>query len=907
MRQYRNYIYFLQKTFNKKYGIYLKHIITTIEQNYNSDHDNDRYSKEINQLENLIARYSIIIFFLVKKKQMDMVKNIFLLMIKENIIYIDFFEKNIFLKFFKIENNTKLIDSEYPKALLTLIKIYSIILKYSFLFYMTKNRDIFLSRYLALQKLNYKIFILKSEVRGPSIVTDIAVKYLYANCLFNSCYYSIKFYSPMIIPIKLSELIFKIYEGMNEVIFEKKEKSLLLKTSFNYALFVYLNGNNELALAQLELIKNKLLAYYEYNNSDDEEEEDNEESEEDNLIFNIRKNNRNTINNYKNFNNIGILNNNGIINNNNGILKNGNNLFPKIEKKKKPSVTFQQKILVKRQETMKKLERKRALSRSKNTIDKIKEILFNKINKNDTQNYNNISRVLFDPLHQANLNKYNNQARKKTITIEDIKKLFISDVKTILNKRNRKCSITERDIKNKQKFQHNYGVLSKNTFNNNSSQSIVDLRSSHINFSLFKLNKLNLPKYMTDSLLIETELLMCEIGLDSKNFNDAYEHFKKSILILLIIKQKTDQNDAKALRNFRKKLRIISEYLKEINKYIEEKNITNTFQIIDNPIKTSRTFKSLSNKNIFKAKKVNLQKASVRIGKKHLACIDININKKDDEQDKKGDEYYNKLLNKKLEEEIEKFFIFLNSLSVYQIKLLNDTQPKREIRNDLPILFNGQFKDCLTTSQRNALRNLHTMSISRNMILNNPDKLILPTNLKFSALTFNKPNNEDWKNRNKLMKSIKYQKMYDKVINLSNCIEYNYFKRIIFSKKINKELQQFLLDNYSLVMKLLKELDKNEINDIVKNPFILVDPINNYKKNRSKSLKKNWFDCNYLLQIKDLKDLKKLISKLSKFKEQNDKIKKREEKFNKIIKDSDSENSKSFSISVENSFFNNNE
>ena len=103
----------------------------------------------------------------------------------------------------------------------------------------------------------------------------------------------------MIIPIKLSELIFKIYEGMNEVIFEKKEKSLLLKTSFNYALFVYLNGNNELALAQLELIKNKLLAYYEYNNSDDEEEEDNEESEEDNLIFNIRKNNRNTINNYK--------------------------------------------------------------------------------------------------------------------------------------------------------------------------------------------------------------------------------------------------------------------------------------------------------------------------------------------------------------------------------------------------------------------------------------------------------------------------------------------------------------------------------------------------------------------------------------------------------------------------------
>ena len=283
------------------------------------------------------------------------------------------------------------------------------------------------------------------------------------------------------------------------------------------------------------------------------------------------------------------------------------------------------------------------------------------------------------------------------------------------------------------------------------------------------------------------------------------------------------------MRDFRQKLRIISEYLKEINKYIEQKNIANTFQIIDNPIKTSRTFKSLNNKDIFKIKNLNLQ-ASMRIGKKHLPeCVDININK--DDENKKGDEYYNNLLNKKLEEEIEKFFIFLNSLSVYQIKLLNDTQPKRGIRNDLPILFNGQFKDCLTTSQRNALRNLHTMSTSRNMILKNPDKLILPTNLRFSVLTFNKPNNEECRNRNQLMKSIKNQKMYNNVINLSNSIEYNYFKRIILSKKINKELQQFILDNYSLVMKLLKELDKNEINDIVNNPFILVDPINNFKKN----------------------------------------------------------------------------
>ena len=66
------------------------------------------------------------------------------------------------------------------------------------------------------------------------------------------------FYSSIIIPIKLSELILKLYSGMNEIIFEKKEKSLLLKVIFNYALFMYINSNNEQALVQLELIKEKL-------------------------------------------------------------------------------------------------------------------------------------------------------------------------------------------------------------------------------------------------------------------------------------------------------------------------------------------------------------------------------------------------------------------------------------------------------------------------------------------------------------------------------------------------------------------------------------------------------------------------------------------------------------------------
>ena len=853
IKQYRNFIYYIQTTYNKIYGDYLKNIINNKEQ---YDYDNKNYKIEIKQLENLIARYSIIIFFLVKKHHFFMAKNMFLLMLKENNIYINFFYDNLLKQYYNIENNPELINHGNPKSILKLIKIFSFILKYSLIFNLTNNINIFLSKYLCLQKLNYKLFLLKSEIRGNLIVTDIGIKYLYASCLFNTCYYSILFYSSLALPIKLSELIFKIYQGMNEVIFDKKEKSLLLKTSFNYALFIYLNGNNEAALDQLHLIKEKLINYYDENFISDDEENEMTEIEDPPVI--------------------------------NKQIYEPIKLIKKKKDNKNKSVSFKDKILIKRQETMKKLERKRGLSRSENTIDKLKEILFNR--RTSLLNFN--SNNLFDPLHEAHLNKYNNSnLKKKNLRIDDIKKLFISDVKTILNKRNRKSSITERDIKNKQKIQKNLGVTTKANYNKSKQQSIIDLRSSHTNFtSLIKINKLNVPKYMTDLLLIETEFLMCEIELDSKNIKEAYEHFKNSILILFIFRENNEQNDLKSYRYFRKKLRIISVYLKEINKYIEEKNWRNRFQVIKNPIKSSKTYISLNKKKLFK-EKLGVKKSSLRLGRNYLLeSIELNNKKKN-----KGDEYYNNLINKKISEEIEKFFLFLNTLSIYQIKILNDTQPKREIRNDLPILFNGQFKDTLTTGQRNSLRNLHTMSISRNMILNNPDKLILPTNLKFSSLSYSqKTSSKSHYSNDKIMKRIRNNKLYKRILSLSNTVEYEYFKNIIFSKKINKNLQQFFIENYSLVMKILKESRKNEINDIIKRPDILVDPINNYKKNRSVS---HGHFNNYLIYYKEIKDLKKIINKLNDFKVEENNNKNNEKNNDILIVDSENNNSISLSIS----------
>ena len=71
-----------------------------------------------------------------------------------------------------------------------------------------------------------------------------------------------------------------------------------------------------------------------------------------------------------------------------------------------------------------------------------------------------------------------------------------------------------------------------------------------------------------------------------------------------------------------------------------------------------------------------------------------------------------RILDNKVLKEIEKFLIFLNSLSLYQIKILNETQLDNIKRNDLPILFPSQFKDCLSNIQRIELDNFQTMGLS---------------------------------------------------------------------------------------------------------------------------------------------------------------------------------------------------
>jgi hypothetical protein len=87
--------------------------------------------------------------------------------------------------------------------------------------------------------------------------------------------------------------------------------------------------------------------------------------------------------------------------------------------------------------------------------------------------------------------------------------------------------------------------------------------------------------------------------------------------------------------------------------------------------------------------------------------------------------------------EMEKFFIFICNLSLFQLKILNESQPSYSAkRDDLPIIFSTPFRDCLTNSQRMYLDELETMSLSRYIILIDSRKDISPENLDYKYMKY---------------------------------------------------------------------------------------------------------------------------------------------------------------------------
>ena len=247
--EFRNFIIKNQNSFNQDFELFFSQI-------YNESDD----LFEVKKLENLIARYSIIIFF-VLKNNFEEAHKLFLLMLQENEKYIDLFEYKIYKSFSKLERKKNIIKL-YPQTSKPLLKIFSSIIKFSNTFNITRYRNKYLLKYLSLHSLNYRIFRKKYEIRGFTSETKNNIKYWFSISLHHASYFSLYNYCSLKIPLALSDLIIKVYKNVDESILNSNEKSLLVNTSYNSSLIAYVNGQNELALKNLEKTKQRIISYY---------------------------------------------------------------------------------------------------------------------------------------------------------------------------------------------------------------------------------------------------------------------------------------------------------------------------------------------------------------------------------------------------------------------------------------------------------------------------------------------------------------------------------------------------------------------------------------------------------------------------------------------------------------------
>ena len=702
------------------------------------DNEESLYKKGLKEfmkkIDNLIARYSLIIFILIKNKEKEEAKNIFLLMLKENLVYINYIEQNIFYHYY--------VSKENPIEAYELLRIYSFIIKYSRFFNMTNYCTIFIGRYLELIYFIYNLLYYKSHSRGFTLDTKNQINLWFSLALHNISYYVVLNYFPLNISISLNNNIISMYQSSDNYL-SKKEKSLLIKVAYNSSFFCYLNGQSDKAIFYLNDTKERILL--------------NEEDSYNNSSHHIKKK------------------------------KQSMNLFPNNTNNKDFFYNEEDVRL--------------------STATSISEYV-----KNKTKNKNDYEHKL------TNIDKIKETFSKDKINLDDIHLLINYSLENGL--------IDE--IKSSRYIQKNF------------------ISPTNITSKLKLTKKLTIPKHYKHPLLFKLELLYSEIELDKKNFTLAYEHILKALYILLLLKLNIDGN---GFLSFNEEQKIIERYLILLDK-LKEKETENKGDKSESEEKSNSETES-ENESVESSKNNSSEKSKKKSKKKKYKedSEDIILNKynlffelfKENEKDKKEKVFLfcsQKDINYKVLQDIEKFFIFLCSLSLYQISILNNTQPENKKGNDLPLLFSTQFKDCLSNNQRKELNNLKTMAFNRCLILKNPNDWIIPNNLNIDLI--NEKKMEKLKRKKTFRFINKYNEENMNENQLRQTQEYKIYQKILISGKMTKEIRDFLVKNIKIVLKILKNLEDNDIEKIIESPIILIKPVKQYKKNNKKSLEKNY-------------------------------------------------------------------
>ena len=397
-----------------------------------------------------------------------------------------------------------------------------------------------------------------------------------------------------------------------------------------------------------------------------------------------------------------------------------------------------------------------------------------------------------------------------------------------------------------------------------------------------------------EKILNEIELTMAEIELNNKNFKESLNHinfilnkqknetiestiFNKEIIRLTKSKINTSQNE---LDTFDKKS--VDKNNRFILNYKKNSNNDNSLFLLTRDKSSNNLLKdnlSLSHNNNTSNYNPPIQSIKYHLTSNDKSRInhlleeieklswenDKNISKNKllyQQEESKYNIDQNKVIlrSKKniASKEMEKFFIFICGLSIYQLKILNDTQPPpSRRRNDLPIIFNNQFQDCLTNSQRMNLSLLETMSLSRYILLKDTNKDISLDNLdyRFMMYRIKEKDNED-KISNKINDLKKKLNRYKRARNFKGYNLRSHTLRIKGTKNVAKKIEleeensqiKYLMKNSSPInkklitshrkniLKFLDEINTDEQKIFYKNPDLLTKFITSAENDLKKKI-----------------------------------------------------------------------
>ena len=820
LKTIKKYLVKLQKKYNLNGNIIF---YTKIYKDKNKRTGNIMDYYNLQKIEDLIARYSLIIFVFIKSRKIKEAKEIFLLMLKENINNLNNLEKQICIKYLVINRKVN-IYSDIPKITYQLAKIYSFIIKYSQLFHMTNYRNIFMDKYFQILQLNYNFYMIKGTARGFSIETRNQIKYWFSYCFHNCSYYTIYNYFSLRIPIILNYNILTLYKNCDDNSLSDSEKSLIIKTSYNQGVLYYINGQKDEALLNLNKAKEKVISF-----SDDYY-----------AYYTIEKKRTNQ------------------------------NLFKK--QIKENIIEIKNTTKIKKKSTINPFKIKFIEEKYKNEeINKNKLVKIKSLNKSLKVSLDNNIEIDIN-----NLSENSNISKKQSDDIAFLKKDKMDELKSEIYKGFEKDKVNINDLELLLKYGKGKGLLKEEKgneikgldflFKYKESFSAIKkkitlpkgFKASSVDFhSITKIKDFSIPERFKNPLVRKIELLMSLIELDKKNFEAAYEHVLKVLYIVILLKLSNIhyQRDF-----FVKQIIEINEYFRLIEDLydIDLKNKNSLEKCSSNSITTindRNSINNISNLNVNSnlSNSVNTLNNSLipfenklvenNYYQNYINSLNNDINGNIDNNYNYLQNNYNNYNNNydiKIIKEFEKFFIFLNNLSIYQIKILNETQPDNEKRNHLPIMFTNQFKDCLSKIQRIELDNLQTMALSRFIILKDPNKSIFPTNLNYLVIQRGKNQPVNKKGSNHL--NIDRYNYIDETFMKTK--EYKNYLDIIHSEKITPDIKEFLKKNKNYVFKIIKGSSDDEIDNMINYPYIIIEPIKKYKKKMKKYLR-NTKSINY--------------------------------------------------------------